>query len=111
MAKESYFTDESSHSGHVSEPVVSYGIAHDVVSLKMEAIGELMNIFDPELLSRAVGYLRSLGKEEKLASIPPCQFTPDELKVGIRIAKEQSEQGLGLTNEEMRNRKRPWRKS
>lgn len=45
MAKESYFTDESSHSGHVSD-----------------------------------------------------QFTPDELKVGIRIAKEQSLLGLGLTN-------------
>lgn len=44
-------------------------------------------------------------------SVPPCQFTPDELRADVRIAMEQSRQGLGLTNDEMLNRKRPWRES
>lgn len=110
MTTKPYSTNETSRSEHVSEPVASYGLPQDPASLKLQAIDELMNIFDPELLSRAVDYLRSLGKNER-CSVPPCQFTPDELRAGVRIAMEQSRQGLGLTNEEMLNRKRPWRKS
>lgn len=110
MTTKPYSTDESSRSERISEPVVSYGLPQDAASLKLLAIDELMNIFDPELLSRAVDYLRSLGRNE-CNSVPPCQFTSDELRAGIRIAKEQSRLGLGLTNEEMRNRKRPWRES
>ncbi len=105
-----YPTDETQPSQHVSEPAVSYGLSQNIASLKLEAIDELMKIFDPERLSQAVDYLRSLGREAGRESIPPCQFTPEELRAGVRIAMEQSRQGLGLTNEEMRNRKRPWRK-
>lgn len=108
MTTKPYSTDDMSRSERVSEPVVSYGLPQDAASLKLQAIDELMNIFDPELLSRAVDYLRLLGKDGKSA-VPPCQFTPDELRAGIRTAMEQSRQGLGLTSEEMRNRKRPWR--
>lgn len=110
MTTKPYDTDETSPSQSVSEPAVSYGLPQDAASLKLAAINELMNIFDPERLSQAVDYLRSLGREEERDSIPPCQFTPEELRAGVRIAMEQSRQGLGLTNEEMRNRKRPWRK-
>ena len=101
MTTKPYSTDEIPQSQPVSEPAVSYGLPQDTASLKLAAINELMNIFDPERLSQAVDYLRS---------VPPCQFTSQELKAGIRIAMEQSRQGLGLTNEEMRNRKRPWRR-
>ena len=104
MTTKPYSTDEIPQSQPVSEPAVSYGLPQDTASLKLAAINELMNIFDP------VDYLRSLGREEVKESVPPCQFTSQELKAGIRIAMEQSRQGLGLTNEEMRNRKRPWRR-
>lgn len=110
MTTKPYNTDETPKSQPVSEPAVSYGLPQDTASLKLAAINELMNIFDPERLSQAVDYLRSLGREEERKSIPPCQFTKEELRDGVRIAMEQSRQGLGLTNEEMRNRKRPWRK-
>ena len=110
MTTKPYSTDEIPQSQPVSEPAVSYGLPQDTASLKLAAINELMNIFDPERLSQAVDYLRSLGREEVKESVPPCQFTSQELKAGIRIAMEQSRQGLGLTNEEMRNRKRPWRR-
>ena len=110
MTTKPYSTDEIPQSQPVSEPAVSYGLLQDTASLKLAAINELMNIFDPERLSQAVDYLRSLGREEVKESVPPCQFTSQELKAGIRIAMEQSRQGLGLTNEEMRNRKRPWRR-
>ncbi len=111
MTAKPYNTDETPQSQPVSEPAVSYGLPQDTASLKLAAINELMNIFDPERLSQAVDYLRSLGREEERDMIPPCQFTPEELRAGVRISMEQSRQGLGLTNEEMRNRKRPWRES
>lgn len=111
MTIKPYQSDETSQSQSVSEPALSYGLPQDIASLKLAAINELMNIFDPERLSLAVDYLRSLGREEERNSTPPCQFTSKELSAGVRMAKEQSRQGLGLTNEEMRNRKRPWRES
>lgn len=111
MTTKPYDTNETSQSQPVSEPPVSYGLPQDTASLKLAAINELMHIFDPDRLSLAVDYLRSLGREEERESIPPCQFTSDELRAGVRIAMEQSRQGLGLTSEEMRNRKRPWRQS
>jgi len=98
MTTKPYQPDEIPQPQQLSESAVSYGLSQDPASLKLEAIGELMNIFDPELLSCAVDYLRSLGGKERKNTIPPCQFTPEELRVGIKIAMEQSRQGLGLTN-------------
>ncbi|WP_455637517.1 hypothetical protein [Parabacteroides sp.] len=131
MTIKPYPTDETQPSQHVSEPAVSYGLSQNIASLKLEAIDELMKIFDPERLSQAVDYLRSLGREEG-RDYPYCPssidamkqelaeaeddfangrvFSSDELRAGVRIAMEQSRQGLGITHEEMRNRKRPWRK-
>lgn len=48
----------------------------------------------------------SYGEEAQ----PPCQFTVEELKAGVRIAMRQSAQGLGFTQEEMCKRERPWKK-
>ncbi|WP_278624595.1 hypothetical protein [Parabacteroides gordonii] len=65
MTTKPYNTDEIPQSQSVSEPAVSYGLPQDTASLKLAAINELMNIFDPERLSQAVDYLRSLGRERK----------------------------------------------
>ena len=71
MTTKPYSTDEIPQSQPVSEPAVSYGLPQDTASLKLAAINELMNIFDPERLSQAVDYLRSLGREEVKESVPP----------------------------------------
>ena len=48
MTTKPYSTDETPQSQPVSEPAVSYGLPQDTASLKLAAINELMNIFDPE---------------------------------------------------------------
>lgn len=39
----------------------------------------------------------------------PCQYTAEELRQRVYLAIEQSKQGLGLSQEEMRLRKPVWR--
>lgn len=110
MTTNPYSVNDSNDSLSMSEPVVAYGLSQDAASLKLEAINELMHIFDAGRLSQALDFLRLLGKEEGKGTCSPCQFTAEELRDGVRLAMEQSRQGLGITQEEMRNRKRPWKK-
>lgn len=42
------------------------------------------------------------------ASVSPIQFTVEELKKELELSMEQSRMGLGLSQEEMLNRKPSW---
>lgn len=43
----------------------------------------------------------------KQRSVPPCQFTIDELKEELRQSKIDAKNGLGISQEEMRKRPLP----
>lgn len=109
MKAKPYVSHEPTESQQLHEPTVSYGLPQGIDSLKLEAIRELMNIFDTERLSEALNYLRSLGKEVRQSNIPPCQYTSETLRERISQAMEQSEQGLWISHDEMRKRKPVWK--
>lgn len=109
MTTKPYSTDESSRSERISEPVVSYGLPQDAASLKLLAIDELMNIFDPELLSRAVDYLRSLGKEEEReATYPFYPSTKEKLMQELTEAEDDFLHGRVYSSDDLRKEMKTW---
>lgn len=109
MSTKPYSTNESSRSEHVSEPVASYGLPQDTASLKLQAIDELMNIFDPELLSRAVDYLRSLGREEEReATYPIYPATKEKLMQELAEAEDDFKHGRVYSSDDLRKEMKTW---
>lgn len=45
------------------------------------------------------------------ATVSPIQFTVEELKKELELSMEQSRMGLGISQDEMLNRKPSWMKS
>lgn len=109
MTTKPYKTEDINQPASVSEPLVSYVSTQDISTLKLEAIDEVMNLFDPELLSQAIKYLRTLGQAENRQPFSPCQFSVEELRQRVRYAMELSRQGQGISQEEMRKRKPVWK--
>lgn len=109
MTTKPYSTNENSRSEHVSEPVSSYGLPQDTASLKLQAIDELMNIFDPELLSRAVDYLRSLGREEEReATYPFYPTTKEMLMQELAEAEDDFIHGRVYSSDDLRKEMKTW---
>ena len=98
--------DEQQHQQRLNEPSLAYG--YDLNALKVEAIGLLMDIDTPALLHKAIDSLSHILKE---GSGSPIQFTVEELKDELKVSVEQSSMGLGISQEEMLNRKPSWMKS
>ena len=99
-----YDKDDARESQRVSEPAVSYAASRSAASLKLEAIDELMNIFDTDRLSRAVDFLRTLGREEEdlmPGGIPALQFTKEELIAELRQSEEDRQAGRFRSSEEV----------
>ena len=99
-----YDEDDTREPQRVSEPAVSYAASRSVASLKLEAIDELMNIFDTDRLSRAVDFLRTLGREEEdlmPGGIPALQFTKEELNAHIDKSLQDIEEGRVYTSAEV----------
>ncbi len=91
----------------VSEPAVSYVASRNAASLKLEAIDELMKIFDTDRLARAVDFLRSLGREEEdlmPGGIPTLQFTKEELNAHIDKSLQDIAEGHVCTSAEVHRR-------
>lgn len=109
MTTKPYKAEDTDQPASLSEPLVSYAASQDISALKLEAIDEVMNLFDPDLLLQAIDYLRTLGQTEKTQQSPPCQFSVEELHQRVRYAMELSRQGQGVSQEEMRKRKPVWR--
>nr|WP_242506939.1 hypothetical protein [Parabacteroides goldsteinii] len=107
MTIKPYQSDETSQSQSVSEPALSYGLPQDIASLKLAAINELMNIFDPERLSLAVDYLRSLGREEE-KEYPYCPSSINELKQELAEAEDDFANGRVCSTNELRKEMRTW---
>lgn len=107
MTTKPYRTDETPQSQPVSEPAVSYGLPQDTASLKLAAINELMNIFDPERLSQAVDYLRSLGREE-VGEYPYYPSSSKELRQELAEAEDDFANGRVYSTDELRKEMRIW---
>lgn len=107
MTTKPYSTDETPQSQPVSEPAVSYGLPQDTASLKLAAINELMNIFDPERLSQAVDYLRSLGRAE-VREYPYSPSSINELKQELAEAEDDFANGRVYSTDELRKEMRIW---
>lgn len=102
----SHPSDEQQNQQRLNEPSFAYG--YDMNALKVEAIGLLMNLDTPALLRKAIDSLAHILKEETGS---PIQFTIEELKEELKVSIEQSGMGLGISQEEMLNRKPSWMKS
>lgn len=107
MTTKPYNTDEPQQFQSVSEPAVSYDLSQDTASLKLAAINELMNIFDPERLSQAVDYLRSLGREEE-REYPYYPSSIDELRQELAEAEDDFANGRVYSTNELRKEMRIW---
>ena len=93
-----YDEDDTREPQRVSEPAVSYAASRSV------AIDELMNIFDTDRLSRAVDFLRTLGREEEdlmPGGIPALQFTKEELNAHIDKSLQDIAEGRVYTSAEV----------
>lgn len=110
MTTKPYSTDDAQQSQQVSEPAVSYGIQKDAARIKLEAIDELMNIFDPDRLSQALAYLHSLGREEeKEAEVYPYYPSSMEaLRKELTEAEADFCNGRIYTSDDLRKEMRTW---
>ena len=66
-----------------------------------------MNIFDPERLSQAVDYLRSLGREE-VGEYPYYPSSSKELRQELAEAEDDFANGRVYSTDELRKEMRIW---
>ena len=110
MTTKPFAFNEPVESQKLSEPSVSYGLPQDMASLKLEAINELMNIFDSERLSKAINYLRSLGREEagEIAGYPYYPSTSEALKKELSEAEDDFNEGRTYSSDDLRKEMLKW---
>ena len=107
MKKYKEFNEEP---GGVSEPCASYGM--DINRLKVEITQQVMQMDNPRMVSEIQDYILQLtarsGHAEEEEERAPCQYTLEELKEQLKIAREESRLGLGISQEEVEQRMREW---
>ena len=67
---------------------------------KIELIKSILDIDSEALLTRVETYIGKI----KHSKTPPCQFTEKELKARVTQGMIDAKNGLGCSQEEMRNR-------
>ncbi len=82
----------------VNEPGAAYGLTAE--QLREEMTREALKIKDTSLLKEALEFIRGLATVEK----PPCQYTVEELKERLILARQAIKEGRVYSIDELRKR-------
>ena len=93
-----HYSESEEKSDEVNEPQAAYGLTAE--HLREEMMREALKIEDTSLLKEALEFIRGLTMVQK----PPCQYTVEELKERLILAKRAVEEGKVYTIDELRKR-------